>query len=482
MRRLNLATGLLLSLLVVGGGGADQANAATINLNFDNGSSTSPNFDPNGQALMAIMREAADRWEDILENNHTLDVNVQYANLANTTLADALVLSENGAGTRTTKGRIRFNGTGVNPWYFDPTPGSDSEFNLAQKQLVDIPFSDWTDDFRANTMFEPLLEVEYTGLSNGSDPLANNRFDALSTAMHELGHLLGITRNLTKGADEIADQDFDLPPSLLGGRSMAAITELDDDGNPSSHLQYTGALLDVSSGRGVRTLPSALDVLAAASVSEWTQVDLQRQDFLKGTSWGTAGNWVGNQVPGAADDAFIRGEFNNLVGSGDVVLDQNDSVRNLFVGRSSNLRTGDHRLDVSGTTTIEFGGEFPFSQIFVEQGGELETGTLEIDGGELDMEGGLGRHSKPAEHQRRQHHGARHGGCANPTDEQRDDYRDRRRDANVYFQQHGQCVCCGWSVGCGTAACHGWQLGVCRQHRSEFLGRYGSGRRPFHRN
>lgn len=348
--------------------------------------------DPGDTGLLALVEEAASRWEDIIEDNFTMKLNVSYfvnngagvgpCGLNNQT-ACAPIVSDNAAENRTVEGNLFFFAN--RNWYIDPTPGTDDEFDFTQTLHLDLTSAQQAAGF-SGAFVEPLLEVGFRGAANGTDPNAAGGFDMLSTAFHEIGHHLGITNQFQAALDETADDDYDLPPDLLGGRVMAV------EASPGSefHMVDSFPLMSaVGVGTGVRRLPAAADVLAAAAVSNWTQIDLSRQDFLQGTSWGTAGNWLGNQVPGAADSAFIRGGYNDLIGTGDIVLDQNDSVRNLFVGTSSNLRTGAFRLDVGGTTTIEFGGLFPFSQIFVETGGELETGNLDINGGELDMEGGL---------------------------------------------------------------------------------------------
>jgi hypothetical protein len=56
-------------------------------------------------------------------------------------------------------------------------------------------------------------------------------------------------------------------------------------------------------------LPSAADVLAAASNHGWSHIDLPRRDFFgRGgdQQWTNSLNWVGNQVPGGRDDAYLR--------------------------------------------------------------------------------------------------------------------------------------------------------------------------------
>lgn len=369
---------------------ATPAPGITFDLTFPAGA-TNPN-DPTGAGLQAIAQEAADRWSDIIEDNYTMKLNVSYytndgagngpcGNGVQT--ACAPIVSTNATQTRTLEGNL-FVFANRN-WYIDPTPGDDDEFDMVQTQYIDLSTAQQTAGY-AGMMIERLLEIGMRGSSNGSDPNAGGGFDMLGTMLHEFGHHLGVTNQFLAATNETADDDYDLPASLLGGRNMDVLAAA---GSEFHFIDSFPLLSNVGVGIGLRRLPTAADVLATAAVSGWSQIDLQRQDFLVGTSWGTASAWVGNQVPGSADAAFIRGGFNDLIGTGDVLLDQNDSVASLFISRSSNLRTGSNRLDVGGATTIDFGGDFPFSQIFVETGGELETGDLVISGGELDMEGGL---------------------------------------------------------------------------------------------
>ena len=375
--------------MIVGCAVSQQAPAITFDLNFVTGAAN-PN-DPGDVGLQAIVQEAADRWADIIEDAHTMKLNVSYfVNGAsgngpcgpNVRTACAPIVSANRDGTRTVEGDLLFFAD--RDWYLDPTPGNDSEFDLTQTLYQDLSPAQQLAGYSGETL-EPLLEVGFRGGNNGSDPNVAGNVDMLSTALHEIGHHLGVTNQLSAARGETADDDYDLPSSLIGGRTMAVEAA---PGLEFHFVDFFPMMSNRGSPLGSRRLPTAADVFAAAAVSGWNEIDLPRQDFLKGTSWGTAGNWMGNQTPGSADDAFLRGAYNDLNGSGDVVLDQNGAVANLFVGTASNLRTGPHRLDVTGTTTIELGGISPFSQISVEPNGELATGNLHIDGGALAMKGG----------------------------------------------------------------------------------------------
>ena len=242
--------------------------------------------------------------------------------------------------------RVRFSD--IRDWYFDPTPTNDNEFDLTQTLYRDGPAT----DFNTIGDGQPLLEVGYRGSDNNTAPGVSDGFDALSTAMHEIGHLLGITNNLVFAQAEYADGDYGLPTTMTGGVAMGAKTNAVDE---PFHLLAVGLLMSgIGAQKGERRLPSATDVLAAATVSGWTQIDLSRQDFLAGSNFNSPSGWIGGQVPGATDDATVRhGGSVNLSDDAFVqslVIDENSGVstqanslrvlRETFVGNESTLVVG----------------------------------------------------------------------------------------------------------------------------------------------
>ena len=45
-------------------------------------------------------------------------------------------------------------------------------------------------------------------------------YDVFSTAVHEIGHLLGLINGLTAVDTEVLDGDYDLPPGLMNGDTV----------------------------------------------------------------------------------------------------------------------------------------------------------------------------------------------------------------------------------------------------------------------
>ena len=199
---------------------------------------------------------------------------------------------------------------------------------------------------------------------------------------------MGLNRDLDSVAAETADGDFDLPPSMLNGAVGAAKVAVKTDPktgpfNDSSHLLHSNAILATGiGGFGVRADISALDALAVATASDWTQIDLRRQDFLPGgdNNFNRDGNWVGGRMPDSGDVAFVR------LG-GDVRLNDNAHVNDLVV-EGTDLRTGRNALLVDRTTRVRELTAGDASRLLVQDDGFFQTRDLVVESGDLDMSGG----------------------------------------------------------------------------------------------
>lgn len=370
------------------------APAVTFNLIFDEDgadgdgqASTYPLFDPDGSLLQSIMSEAAIRWSDIVEDSHTMTIKFLYGTISVGAVAQAGIDGiNNGNNVRVETGRITFSD--VASWYLDPTPANDLEFDFTQTLYQDLDAGTAAADFTNSGAAEPLLEIGYRGNDNGSDLNVANNLDILSTALHEIGHLMGLTAQLPANDTETVDGDYDLPPSLLAGAGMGAnISQGGTPTNNQSHLNNTFPLMSgAGAALGVRRRISATDVLSAAAVSGWSLIDLPRQDFLNTglRNFAVASNWEGNSVPDSLDDAYIR-RSGAQVFSNAVV----DVVSNLYVGNTAEFGVSSGLFLVSGTATIHEDTTSGVSRIFVNSGAELQANLLDIDGGKLVMLGGL---------------------------------------------------------------------------------------------
>lgn len=365
--------------------GCSGAMALNITVNYVP-MATNPN-DPTGAGAIAAVEAAASHWEDLIEDAHNMTLNVSYyvndgmgngvcGNGVATACAPAVssMVTANGF-DRTTEGNL-FLFANRN-WYIDPTPTQNSEFNLSQTIYSDLSMAEQTAGFDGTNLI-PQLEVGYRGLRNFSDPNASEAVDMVSTALHEIGHHLGVTNQLDSALDEQDDDaDFDFPTALISGKNMAAKSVA------NFHLVDAFPLMsNVGSPLGERRFPTATDVLAAAAGSGWTQIDLKRQDYIGlGSDFSAPGNWIGNQVPDPLDHTYIRH-------GGVVSLTANEIVSTLYVGAGSHLRTFANSLIVQGRATLDDSSGPGVSQIEVHNGGSFLADQVQLDAGEVILSGG----------------------------------------------------------------------------------------------
>ncbi|WP_428390009.1 hypothetical protein [Mucisphaera sp.] len=367
------STGCLLAAALLASAGT--ASGLNINLTFDAGASDNPASDPAAAELISMMQWAANYWEDIIEDSGTLNIRYFWTDLDDNVLGDHLNTGTSGG--KPTDARIRLDTTLSNGnarlWYYDQTPGNNSEFDIEQTLYRDLTGTQQANWFNGAPQ---LFEVGYRGDARSTAPAAaRNGFDLLSTVIHELGHAVGLTGNVSSG--EYADGDYDVPTSLTNGIT----TGIEGD----FHVEAQTALMCGGCGAsGVRRLPTATDVLAAATGSGWNDIDLPRQDMLSAGDMRNAFEWVGGQVPGGADEAYIRHG-----GTAQITTPGTFFATSLFVGDGSDVQTNDDKIDIANTVTIQRAAGDGSTQIFVEVGGELEATDVIVNGGELDMTGGL---------------------------------------------------------------------------------------------
>jgi hypothetical protein len=344
------------------------AAAITINLTYDE--DETPAFDPDGSRLMAIASAAATIWKDYFHDNFSITIDFSWTNLDDGNLGLADSVFDN----------IWIEPNPAAPWFIDPSPLSHSEFDFSgtgssgnsyagQTLYRDVGSS--SQDAWFNGSVPGLFEVGYRGVA--TVPAAQGRFDLLSLVLHEMGHILGVNF-------DPADETWDPPASQVAGQSI----EIEPDPDDSAHLAARSSLMcDACEVIGLRRLPSAVDILAVAADESWTAIDLPRRDYVGSGNWHQANRWIGGAPPESSDDAYLRGGAN-------VSLNDDAVAGNLYMSENAQLNVGNHILFVSETARLNASLlSLPHARVTVPTGGYFNPHDLELNGGQLQMAGGL---------------------------------------------------------------------------------------------
>ena len=363
-----------------------QTHAINIVLTFDDTNSLTPAFDSDGSQLTAIMQAAADYWEGIILDTQTINVTYFWDDLN-----DPSIGNHNGtafSGSVETGMTLRFDtqnnaGTARN-WYFDPDPTTHTEFNLQPTLYRDLNAANQVGGASAWYKGNPQDFFEVSMQGGWVD--TNLGGHLFSVAVHEIGHGLGMTGSNPASVTQTNDLDYDLPTSLTDGQTIAVNTA-GTSANARAHIAPTNALMFTGNQAG-RTLPSYSDVLAMASVSGWSQIDIPRKYFGGGSNFQTSANWIGNRVPDSADDVFILSDdavflstttfLNSLTIEEGNSLDVQDEI--LFTFQDLNVTARPGAAGATPTLKVGLNG-----LAAVARDMNVAGGTLFINGGSVEV-------------------------------------------------------------------------------------------------
>ena len=246
-----------------------ESSALTIVTRFIGG--TPPANTSGSGNLTDIVNAAARMWESVYADSVTVTLDYGWASIPDA--GNHIALGFNEEGNQEIVGMLLFNNNGATPFYLDPTPELNEEYQQSDEEFQ---------DFGGGLINVARIFRQPTGEAAGY-------VDLLSVALHEIGHAMGMSVGNYSFALQSTNGIILFSDRLPFAGTMAPLAFNNTGFIPHFDvLQVAYGCLMSGINADERRIPSELDIVANAQISGYTILSLtpsieaqssQRQSF-----------------------------------------------------------------------------------------------------------------------------------------------------------------------------------------------------------